>query len=155
MVGPMTEKSVWILFPVFVSITQFSNFWVMSYENWKYILDVFSFHNSVFNGISVIKHILKDPPAATFDLLSSFFLFLFSFFFLLHFSFFFLCSSVQSFFLFFLPFHLSHLNSFFLFFFLFSFLFTFLISIRSSSFFSSFSPFHLRPIKKKNSRNRA
>ena len=33
MVGPMTEKSIWILFPVFFSITQFSDFGVMSYEN--------------------------------------------------------------------------------------------------------------------------
>ena len=41
MVRPMAEKSVWIfitLFPVFVSITQFSDFWVMSYGNWKHIL---------------------------------------------------------------------------------------------------------------------
>jgi len=26
MVGPMAEKSIWILFPVFVSITQFFDF---------------------------------------------------------------------------------------------------------------------------------
>ena len=51
MVGPMAEKSIWILFPIFVSITQFSDFWVISYGNWKHILGVFSFHNSVFNGI--------------------------------------------------------------------------------------------------------
>ena len=40
MVGPMVEKSVWIfitLFLVFVSMTQLSDFWVMSYGNWKYI----------------------------------------------------------------------------------------------------------------------
>ena len=40
MVGPMAEKSVWIfiiLFLVFVSMTQLSDFWVMSYGNWKYI----------------------------------------------------------------------------------------------------------------------
>ena len=58
MVGSMAEKSVWIfitLFPVFVSITQFSDFWVMSYGNWKHILGVFNFHNLVFNGILVIK----------------------------------------------------------------------------------------------------
>ena len=30
-----------------VSITQFSDFWVMSYGNWKHILAVFSFHNSM------------------------------------------------------------------------------------------------------------
>ena len=29
-----------------VSITQFSDFWVMSYGNWKHILAIFSFHNS-------------------------------------------------------------------------------------------------------------
>ena len=58
MVGPITEKFVWIFitpFPVFISIIQFSNFWVMSYGNWKHILSVFSFHNFVFNDIFVIK----------------------------------------------------------------------------------------------------
>ena len=52
MVGPMVEKSIWIfitLFPVFVFITQFSNFWVMSYGNWKHILGM------------VIKYTWKDP----------------------------------------------------------------------------------------------
>ena len=141
MVGPMVEKSVWILFLVFVSITQFSDFWVMSYRNWKQILGIFNFHNSVFNGIFVIKHTWRDPLVATFDSLS----FFFSFFFLLHFSFFFLCSSIRTLFLFFLPFRLSHLSSFFLSFF--SFLFAFLISIHSFFsflfffFFSSFLPF--------------
>ena len=43
------------LFPVFVSITKFSEFWVISYGNWKHILGIFSFHNFVFNDISVIK----------------------------------------------------------------------------------------------------
>ena len=33
-------------FWIIVSITQFSDFWVMSYENWKHILGVFSFYNS-------------------------------------------------------------------------------------------------------------
>ena len=56
MVRPMVEKSVWILFPVFASITQFYDFWMMSYGNWKHILGVFSFQNSDFNGILVIKH---------------------------------------------------------------------------------------------------
>ena len=46
MVGPIVEKPVWFLFLVFVSITQFSNFWVMSYGNWKHLKCVFSFHNS-------------------------------------------------------------------------------------------------------------
>ena len=49
------------LFSVFVSITQFSDFRVMSYENWKHILAVFSFHNSVFNGIFVNKHTCVGP----------------------------------------------------------------------------------------------
>ena len=52
---PRAEKSIWFLFSIFVSITQFSNFWVMSYGG------VFSFQNSVFNGIFVIKHTLRDP----------------------------------------------------------------------------------------------
>ena len=80
MVGPIAEKSVWhhiTLFPVFFfSVTQFSDFWVMSYGNWKHILVVFSFHNSVFNDIFVIKHTWKDPlsgSAATFDIFFSFF----------------------------------------------------------------------------------
>ena len=61
MVGPIVEKPGWFLFLVFVSITQYSDFWVMSYENWKHILGVFSFHNSVFNGILVIKPIYMGP----------------------------------------------------------------------------------------------
>ena len=64
MVGPMTQKLVWIsitLFPVFVSITQFSDFWVMSYGNWKHILSIFSFHNFVFNGIFVITPYMHGP----------------------------------------------------------------------------------------------
>ena len=54
---------VWILrmsicldeFWIIVFITQLSDFWVMSYGNWKHILDIFSFQNSIFNGIFVIK----------------------------------------------------------------------------------------------------
>ena len=34
---------------------------MMSYENWKHILGVFSFQNLVYNGILVIKHKLRDP----------------------------------------------------------------------------------------------
>ena len=48
----------------------------MSYGNWKHILAVFSFHNSVFNDIFVIKHTWKDPlsgSAVTFDIFFSFF----------------------------------------------------------------------------------
>ena len=82
MVRPIAEKSVWILFPVFVSITQFSDFRVMSYGNWKHILGVFSFHNFVFNGIFVIKHthrvlrsdLLLSPTHVIFF---SFFIFIF------------------------------------------------------------------------------
>ena len=44
----------------FIFITQFSDFWVMSYGNWKHILSIFSFQNSVSNDIFVIKHTLKD-----------------------------------------------------------------------------------------------
>ena len=66
MVRPIVKKSVWFfitLFPVFVSITQFSDFWVMSYGNWKHILGVFSIQNSVFNGIFVIKPTSWDPQS--------------------------------------------------------------------------------------------
>ena len=51
----------------------------MSYGNWKHILAIFSFHNSVFNGISINKTTWRDPllySAATFDHLFFFFLFL-------------------------------------------------------------------------------
>ena len=140
MVGPMTEKSIWIfitLFPVFVSITQFSDFWVMSYGNWKHILGVFSFHNSVFYSIFVIKHTQRDPLLEQQPQLLT----LFFFFLLARFSeFSFLYSSVHSFFhiFFFLPFRLSFSSEFVLSFFLsFSFLFTFLISV--CSFFFPFS----------------
>ena len=57
-------------FWIIVSITQFFDFLVISYGNRKHILGVFSFYNSVFNGISVIKYTLRDPlvkSAATFD----------------------------------------------------------------------------------------
>ena len=48
----------------------------MSYGNWKHILAIFSFHNSVFNGISINKTTWRDPllySAATFDHLFFFF----------------------------------------------------------------------------------
>ena len=38
--------TLWLMIRDLVSITQFSDFWVMSYGNWKHILAVFSFHNS-------------------------------------------------------------------------------------------------------------
>ena len=106
-VGPMTQNVVWIsitLFPVFVSITQFSDFWVMSYGNWKHILGVFSFHNSISNGILVIKHIWRDPLSGQPHLLTLFFFPL-------------LFSSFSLLFFFFLPFHQNLVNSFFFFFF--------------------------------------
>ena len=89
MMGPIVEKSVWFfitLFSVFFFffISQFSNFWVINYGNWKYIKCVFSFHNSVFNGIFVNNIIYRVPlsdSTATFDPLFFSFLF-FSFFFL-------------------------------------------------------------------------
>ena len=76
-------------FWIIVSITQFSDFWVMSYENWKHILGAFSFQNSIFNGIFVIKptylatmfdkriffFFLGWNPAAMFDKFSIFFFF--------------------------------------------------------------------------------
>ena len=49
--GPITEKSALILFPVFISITKFSDFLVISYGNWKHI----NFHTPVFNDIFIIK----------------------------------------------------------------------------------------------------
>ena len=109
MMGYMAEKFVWIfitLFQVFISITQFSDFWVMSYVNWKHILGVFSFHNSVSNGISVIKHIWRDSLVRV---SRNFWPFFFPLFFLLH------CSSVVIFFFFLF----ALVSLFFLFFFFF------------------------------------
>ena len=51
-------------FWIIVSIIQFSDFWVMSYGNWRHILGVFCFQNSVFNGIFII---IPTYPAAMFD----------------------------------------------------------------------------------------
>ena len=113
-IGPMVKKSIWIfitLFPVFVFITQFSNFWVMSYGNWKHILGVSSFYNSIFNGILVIKHTWRDPLVKVnrnfwpFFFFFSFFSIVLQLFFLLFFFlFFFLFALVSSFFLFFFSF---------------------------------------------------
>ena len=105
MVGSMAEKFVWIfitLFPVFVSIIQFSDFWVMSYGNWKHILGVFSFHNSVSNDILVIKHTWRDPLL---KVSRNFW----PFFFLLHFSFF--STVLQLFFLLFFSFFFCSFHS--------------------------------------------
>ena len=106
--------------------TQFSNFWVMSYGNWKHIWGVFSFQNSVSNGILVIKHTLRDPlirdqpQLLTFFFFftgfdefgssssSSFFLFPFTLvFFFIFFSFPFYVGSGLVFFIFFFSFFLS------------------------------------------------
>ena len=57
-------------FWIIVSITQFSDFWVMSYENWKHILSVFSFQNLIFNSTFVIK---PTYQAAMFDKFFDFF----------------------------------------------------------------------------------
>ena len=88
MVGPIDEKSVWFLFSVVISITQFSDFWVMSYGNWKHILSVFNFHNSVSNGILVIKLTYMGPTinenVKSHTRHTFFFFFIFLSFFLLH-----------------------------------------------------------------------
>ena len=39
------------VFPDFVSITQLSDFWVISYGNWKHILGVFKLSKLSFHGI--------------------------------------------------------------------------------------------------------
>ena len=57
-------------FWIIISITQFSDFLVISYGNWKHILGVFSFQNSIFNGIFVIK---PTYPTTMFDKFSDFF----------------------------------------------------------------------------------
>ena len=44
--GRLLVWTPWLMICDPVSITQFFDFWVMSYGNWKHILDVFSFHNS-------------------------------------------------------------------------------------------------------------
>ena len=49
------------MFSVFISITQFSDFWVMSYGNWKHILGVFKLWKQSYDGIFVNTHTLRDP----------------------------------------------------------------------------------------------
>ena len=90
-VPQMDDCLAW--FWMIVSITQFSDFWVMSYENWKHILGVFSFHNSIFNGIFIIKTTYWVPwseSAVTFDPLFFFFIGFGEFGFFIFFFFFFL-----------------------------------------------------------------
>ena len=43
------------LFSIFFSITQFSNFWVMSYDNWKRILGVFKLWKTKKRILGVFK----------------------------------------------------------------------------------------------------
>ena len=119
----------------------------MNYGNWKHILAVFSFHNSIFNGISINNNTWRDPlsySAATFD-------HLFFFFFLsslgsmrafLHLLFFLFPFTLGGFFFF------LHCMRFLGFFFLFLFLFFFFFFhwlqssiLPSSSFPSSFTRF--------------
>ena len=57
-------------FWIIVSIIQLSDFWVISYEKWKHLKYVFSFQNSIFNGIFVIK---LTYPTAMFDKFFDFF----------------------------------------------------------------------------------
>ena len=61
MVAPIPRKLVWIFFLSFVSITQFSNFWVMSYGNWKHILCIFKLWKQSYDGKVVIIQQLWDP----------------------------------------------------------------------------------------------
>ena len=132
----------WLMIRDLVSITQFSDFWVMSYGNWKHLLAVFSFHNSKLNGIFVIKHTWGTHSAAIFDQLTFFF---FSFSFSLVRS----SSQFVFFFFFFFFFTGFGLIGFILFFFFFPFFFTgfgvlhwffffFLSSSLGSEFFTGF-----------------
>ena len=131
----------------------------MSYGNWKYILAVFSFHNYVFNGISVNNTTWRDPLpylAATFDHLFFFFFlsslglmraFLHPLFFLFPFTlggfFFFLhCMRFLGFFFLFFFLLLLSLSSVLPFFFSFFFHWVWSSVLASSSFFpSSFTGF--------------
>ena len=45
------------VFPIFVSITQFFDFWVISYGNWKQLLGVFELWKHSYNSILVNTHI--------------------------------------------------------------------------------------------------
>ena len=62
------------VFPVFVCITQLSDFLVMSYENCKHILGVFKLWKQSYDSIFVITHTSEGPmvkqwsrPGTTFD----------------------------------------------------------------------------------------
>ena len=123
MVGPMAEKFVWFLFPVFISITKFSDFLVMSYGNWKHILGVFSFHNFVFNGIFVVKTTYWVPwLESSRNFWPFFFLHWVWWVWFLHLLFFLFPFTLGGFLFFFFsfPFHIGSCLVFFIFFFLFS-----------------------------------
>ena len=113
----------------------------MSYGNWKHILAIFSFHNSVFNGISINKTTWRDPllySAATFDHLFFFFLFLSSLGSVcafLHLLFFLFPFTLGGFFFFL---HYVRFLGFFFFFFLFFFFFFYWIRSSILPFFFSF-----------------
>ena len=146
MVEPIAKKSVWIfitLFPVFISITQFSDFWVMSYGNWKHICNYTHMHGPTVSATHV---------SAAFDASSTAFFSTNIFIFLS--AFFGLCCTALSFFFFVFLFFVFHFLwstlhcSFFLL--LFFFFFTFSCLRCTVLFF--FLPFwlsHLKPIKKK------
>ena len=167
MVEPIAKKSVWIfitLFPVFISITQFSDFWVMSYGNWKHICNYTHMHGPTVSATHV---------SAAFDASSTAFFSTNIFIFLS--AFFGLCCTALSFFFFVLLFFVFHflwsilhcsfflLLCFFVFcfslslvyaalFFLSSSFFIFIYflfsTLHCSFFFLPFCLSHLRPIKK-------
>ena len=60
-VSPTADKCVWHHNSIFVSFIQFFDFWVMGYENWKHILDIFNFQNSIFNSNFVILQHRRVP----------------------------------------------------------------------------------------------
>ena len=62
LMGPMAVWFVWIFFfSVFISITQFSDFWMMSYGNWKQLLGVFELWKQSYDGILLNTHIFERP----------------------------------------------------------------------------------------------
>ena len=133
MVEPIAKKSVWIfitLFPVFIFITQFSDFWVMSYGNWKHICNYTHMHGPTVSA----THVSDAFDASSTALFSTnIFIFLSAFFGL--------CCTILSFIFFVFLFFVFHFLwsmlhcSFFLLFFFF-FLLYFLLSTLHYSFFS-------------------
>ena len=148
MVEPIAKKSVWIfitLFPVFISITQFSDFWVMSYGNWKHICNYTHMHGPTVSA----THVSAAFDASSTALFSTnIFIFLYAFFGL--------CCTILSFIFFVFLFFVFHFLwsmlhcSFFLLFFFF-FFFTFSCLHCTVLFFPSFLPFSSQTHKKKKS----